>query len=319
MNRIGSDHGHRLRWSPAVTVIDPFAARTLAATASDARPSRRRRYSRPPWSAVRVGGRRRDEDLGHRHGPRMSDPADLRGRPSAGFLLRAAAPATGIARRRGDDAGPAQPGFAGWWTRLDGTTNFPLRHPPVSAVFDRGRDRRPARGGHGHRPVAATRCGPRAGPATASYLKRAPVFSCRNGPPPPSIGPCCATGFGYPEPRREGGWQAAVAAAGDSRGGGTIRRFGSAALDLCWTGGRSLRRVLRVGLEPVGLQCRLAGGFGRRGARVGESGEGGWVVAGGGDRCSIRCCRLCSRDAGGFRSSPPVPKPTEVVGRRRGA
>jgi myo-inositol-1(or 4)-monophosphatase len=71
-----------------------------------------------------------------------------------------------------------------------------------------------------------------------------------------------ATGFGYQPARRE--WQGAVAAHVLPRVR-DIRRFGSAALDLCWTGGGRYDAYYEWGLNPWDLAagalvCQEAGG-----------------------------------------------------------
>jgi myo-inositol-1(or 4)-monophosphatase len=71
-----------------------------------------------------------------------------------------------------------------------------------------------------------------------------------------------ATGFGYQPARRA--WQGAVAAHVVPRVR-DIRRFGAAALDLCWTGGGRYDAYYEWGLNPWDLAagalvCREAGG-----------------------------------------------------------
>jgi myo-inositol-1(or 4)-monophosphatase len=71
-----------------------------------------------------------------------------------------------------------------------------------------------------------------------------------------------ATGFGYQAARRE--WQGAVAARMLPRVR-DLRRFGSAALDLCWTGGGRYDAYYEWGLNPWDLAagalvCQEAGG-----------------------------------------------------------
>ena len=113
----------------------------------------------------------------------------------------------------------------------------------------------------------------------------------------------CATGFGYRAERRR--WQAEVAAhvipaVRD------IRRFGSAALDLCWMGGGRYDAYFEWGLNPWDLSAGslVASEAGARVERVGE----GLVVAAG-PSLFESLCRLLEQ-AGGF-AAPPGPEPTE--------
>lgn len=113
----------------------------------------------------------------------------------------------------------------------------------------------------------------------------------------------CATGFGYrPERRR---WQAQVAARviPEVR---DIRRFGSAALDLCWTGGGRYDAYFEWGLNPWDFSAGslVASEAGARVERVGK----GLVVAAG-PSLFDPLCDLLER-AGGL-DAPPGPEPTE--------
>ena len=113
----------------------------------------------------------------------------------------------------------------------------------------------------------------------------------------------CATGFGYRAERRE--WQAQVAAHVIPRVR-DIRRFGSAALDLCWTGGGRYDAYFEWGLNPWDFSAGslVASEAGARVERVGE----GLVVAAG-PSLFDPLCRLLE-EAGGF-DAPPGPEPTE--------
>lgn len=113
----------------------------------------------------------------------------------------------------------------------------------------------------------------------------------------------CATGFGYRTERRR--WQAQVAAHVIPKVR-DIRRFGSAALDLCWTGGGRYDAYFEWGLNPWDFSAGslVASEAGARVERVGR----GLVVAAG-PSLFDPLCRLLE-EAGGFEA-PPGPEPTE--------
>ena len=208
-------------------------------------------------------------------------------------------------RRPGDgllgEEGTARPSATGvrWVVDpLDGTTNFLFGLPQFAVSIAAEMDDRPVVGvvidpsrqevwaalaGHGSF-ANGRRCSI---PDGRSTLDRA----------------LCATGFGYrPERRR---WQAQVAAhvIPEVR---DIRRFGSAALDLCWTGGGRYDAYFEWGLNPWDFSAGslVASEAGARVERVGQ----GLVVAAG-PSLFDPLCRLLEA-AGGFEA-PPGPEPTE--------
>lgn len=113
----------------------------------------------------------------------------------------------------------------------------------------------------------------------------------------------CGTGFGYRPERRE--WQAAVAARILPRVR-DIRRLGSAALDLCWTGGGRYDAYFEWGLNQWDLSA---------GALVAT--EAGGMVEAVGNRLIVAAtpslfeplCRLL-HEAGGY-DAPPGPEPAD--------
>ncbi|HET9077533.1 MAG TPA: inositol monophosphatase family protein [Acidimicrobiales bacterium] len=160
-----------------------------------------------------------------------------------------------LSRVRPDDAvlgeeGTSRPGTSGvTWVvdPLDGTTNFLFGIPQWSVSIAAEMDGRPVAGvvvdpsrhevwaalaGHGSF-LNGRRCRVR---ADRSTLETALV----------------ATGFGYRAERRR--WQAQVAA-GVIPAVRDIRRLGSAALDLCWTGGGRFDAYYEWGLNPWDLSA----------------------------------------------------------------
>ncbi|HWE56163.1 MAG TPA: inositol monophosphatase family protein [Acidimicrobiales bacterium] len=220
-------------------------------------------------------------------------------------LLAEQAVAQVIAARRPDDGllgeeGSNRTGSTGvrWVVDpLDGTTNFLFGLPQFSVSIAAEIDGRPVAGvvidpsrdevwaairGHGSF-LNGRRCRVAEGRST---LEQA----------------LCATGFGYRAERRR--WQAAVAARviPEVR---DIRRLGSAALDLCWTGGGRYDAYFEWGLNPWDLSA---------GSLVAS--EAGGIVEAVGHRLIVATtpslfeplCRLLD-DAGGF-DAPPGPEPT---------
>ena len=152
---------------------------------------------------------------------------------------------------------------------LDGTTNFLFGIPQFSVSIAAE---------IGGEPVVGVVVDPSRGETWAAALDRP---ACCNGAPcrvadgrstlPTAL---VATGFGYASARRA--WQAQVAGQVLPRVR-DLRRFGSAALDLCWVAGGRLDAYYEWGLNPWDLSagrliCQQAGG------RVGIL-EGRTVVA----------------------------------------
>jgi myo-inositol-1(or 4)-monophosphatase len=179
---------------------------------------------------------------------------------------------------------------------LDGTTNFLFGIPQFSVSVAAEVEGAPAVGVVIHPSHRETWAAVQGGGAR---LNGSPcrVASGRSSLPTALV----ATGFGYQSTRRE--WQAEVArrvipAVRD------IRRFGSAALDLCWTAGGRYDAYYEWGLNPWDLAagaliCREAGG------RV-EALPGRLIVAAPPDLFDPLCELLAS--AGGF-DSPPGTEP----------
>jgi myo-inositol-1(or 4)-monophosphatase len=113
----------------------------------------------------------------------------------------------------------------------------------------------------------------------------------------------CATGFGYRAERRR--WQAQVAAM-VIPAVRDIRRLGSAALDLCWTGGGRYDAYFEWGLNPWDLS---AGSLvaSEAGARVETLGHR-LVVAAAPSLFDPLCALL---EAAGAFAAPDGPEPTE--------
>jgi myo-inositol-1(or 4)-monophosphatase len=170
-----------------------------------------------------------------------------------------------LARERPDDGllgeeGAARPGSSGirWVVDpVDGTTNYLFGIPSWSVSVAAERE---------GRPVVGVVAGPSHGELWAAVEGRGAfcngvavhVAEGRSELPTALV----ATGFGYRAERRA--WQAEVIARllPQVR---DIRRFGSAALDLCWVGGGRVDAYYEWGLNPWDLSagtviCREAGG-----------------------------------------------------------
>jgi myo-inositol-1(or 4)-monophosphatase len=211
-----------------------------------------------------------------------------------------------LGERRPDDGvvgeeGTSRPGTTGvrWVVDpLDGTTNFLFGIPQFSVSIAAEVDGRTAVGividpsrheiwaalaGHGSY-RNGRRC---AVPDGRSTLEQA----------------LCATGFGYRAERRR--WQAEVAAIVIPQVR-DIRRLGSAALDLCWTGGGRFDAYFEWGLNPWDFAAGALVAE-EAGARVDVVGER-LVVAATPSLFDPLCALL--KSAGGF-DAPPGPEPAE--------
>ncbi len=170
-----------------------------------------------------------------------------------------------LAERRPDDAvlgeeGTSRPGTTGvrWVVDpLDGTTNYLFGIPAwsVSVAAERGGE-----------PVVGVVIDPSRAETWAAISGRGSY--CNGDPCVVAEGrstlatSLVGTGFGYNADRRA--WQAEVAAHVLPRVR-DLRRFGSAALDLCWVAGGRLDAYYEWGLNPWDLSagaviCREAGG-----------------------------------------------------------
>ena len=217
-----------------------------------------------------------------------------------------AAVAEVLARLRPDDGvvgeeGTSRPGTTGvkWVVDpLDGTTNFLFGIPQFSVSIAAEIEGRPVAGvvidpsrseiwaalaGHGSYRNGG-RC---AVPDGRSTLENA----------------LCATGFGYRAERRQ--WQAEVAATVIPRVR-DIRRLGSAALDLCWTGGGRFDAYFEWGLNPWDFSAGALVAA-EAGARVDVLGRRMVVAAA--PSLFDPLCELLER-AGGF-DAPPGPEPED--------
>jgi myo-inositol-1(or 4)-monophosphatase len=242
--------------------------------------------------------------------PRTGPPAGLETKTSATDMVSdvdreaEAAVSDVLARMRPDDAVLGEEGTvrtgktAVRWVvdPLDGTTNYLFGIPQFSVSVAAEVEGRPAVGVVVHPSHGETWTALRNGGAR---LNGAPcrVASGRSSLPTALV----ATGFGYRSARRE--WQAEVArrvipSVRD------IRRFGSAALDLCWTAGGRYDAYYEWGLNPWDLAagaliCQEAGG------RV-EALPGRLIVAAPPDLFDPLCELLAS--AGGL-DAPPGSEP----------
>lgn len=217
-----------------------------------------------------------------------------------------AAVARVLARRRPDDEiqgeeGTNRPGISGvrWVVDpLDGTTNFLFGIPQFAVSIAAEIDERPVAG------VVLDPCRHEVWAAVAGHGAYLNGRRCRVPDGRSTLETAlCATGFGYRAERRR--WQAEVAAEVIPRVR-DIRRLGSAALDLCWTGGGRYDAYFEWGLNPWDLSA---------GALV--AAEAGAVVEIVGQRLVVAAtpslfeplCRLLE-EAGGF-DAPPGPEPAE--------
>ncbi len=217
-----------------------------------------------------------------------------------------AAVAAVLGRRRPEDEvqgeeGTSRPGSTGvrWVVDpLDGTTNFLFGIPQFAVSIAAEVDGRPVAG------VVLDPSRPEVWAALAGHGAYLNGRRCRVPDGRSTLETAlCATGFGYRAERRR--WQAEVAAEVIPRVR-DIRRLGSAALDLCWTGGGRFDAYFEWGLNPWDFSA---------GALVAaEAGATGEVV---GQRLIVAAapslfeplCRLLE-SAGGF-DAPPGPEPAE--------
>jgi myo-inositol-1(or 4)-monophosphatase len=211
-----------------------------------------------------------------------------------------------LARRRPDDGvlgeeGMSRSGTTGvrWVVDpLDGTTNFLFGIPQFAVSIAAEVD---------GRPVAGVVLDPSRHEIWAAVAGHGSFLNGRRCRIPDGRSPLeralCATGFGYRAERRR--WQAEVAAVVIPQVR-DIRRFGSAALDLCWTGGGRYDAYFEWGLNPWDFSA---------GSLV--AAEAGATVEVVGRRLVVAAapslfgplCELLER-AGGF-DAPPGPEPTE--------
>ena len=176
-----------------------------------------------------------------------------------------AAVAAVLAERRPEDAvlgeeGTARDGTSGvrWVVDpLDGTTNFLFGIPQFSVSVAAEREGETVVG------VVMDPSRSEIWAAVRGWGSRRNGVACRVAAGRSELATALvATGFGYQAARRE--WQAAVAAK-IIPAVRDIRRFGSAALDLCWTGGGRFDAYYEWGLNPWDLAagalvCSEAGG-----------------------------------------------------------
>ena len=211
-----------------------------------------------------------------------------------------------LGRLRPDDGvvgeeGTSRPGTTGvQWVvdPLDGTTNFLFGIPQFAVSIAAEIDGRPVVGvvidpsrrelwaavtGHGSFRNGA-RCSV---PDGRSTLETA----------------LCATGFGYRAERRQ--WQAEVAAAVIPQVR-DIRRFGSAALDLCWTGGGRFDAYFEWGLNQWDFSAGALVAS-EAGARVEVVGRR--LIVASAPSLFDPLCRLLE-SAGAF-DAPPGPEPAD--------
>lgn len=209
-----------------------------------------------------------------------------------------------IGRRRPDDGvvgeeGTSRPGSTGvrWVVDpLDGTTNFLFGIPQFSVSIAAEIDGRTVTGvvldpnrhelwaaiaGHGAF-LNGRRCRVPDGRSTLEHA-------------------LCATGFGYRAERRR--WQAGIAAHVIPRVR-DIRRLGSAALDLAWTGGGRVDAYFEWGLNPWDLDAGALVAA-EAGARVGVLGER-FIVAATPSLWDPLCELL---EEAGAVDAPPGPEP----------
>lgn len=215
-----------------------------------------------------------------------------------------AAVADVLARRRRHDAllgeeGTATEGTSGvrWVVDpLDGTTNFLFGIPHYSVSVAAEIDDHPVAG------VVIDPSRPEIWAALAGHGSYRDGTRCRVSTGRSELAHAlCATGFGYRAERRR--WQGEVLARilPQVR---DVRRFGSAALDLCWTAGGRYDAYFEWGLNPWD---RSAGSLiaAEAGARVEIVGSG-LVVAAPTDLWGPLCDLI--EQAGGF-DAPPGPEP----------
>ena len=152
---------------------------------------------------------------------------------------RGAGPDDGDAGRGGRATRAGTSGLRWIVDPLDGTIELPLRHPAVGRL-DRGRGRARACSPASSTTRCATSCGPPSA-ARPPTLDGEPLDGREHADELATA--LVATGFGYDADVR--------ARAGRDRGRllplvRDIRRIGSAAIDLAWTAGGPLRRLLRA-------------------------------------------------------------------------
>jgi len=214
-------------------------------------------------------------------------------------VLSARRPEDGMLGEEGTD----QPGTTGvrWVVDpLDGTTNFLFGIPQFAVSIAAEIDRRPVAGividPNRHELWAAV-----AGHGSFVNGRRLTVPDGRSS----LDRALCATGFGYRAERRR--WQAAVAAEVIPHVR-DIRRLGSAALDLCWTGGGRYDAYFEWGLNPWDFSAGALVAA-EAGATVRVVGQ--HLVVAAAPSLFEPLCRLLEA-AGGY-DAPPGPEPAERV------
>jgi myo-inositol-1(or 4)-monophosphatase len=209
-----------------------------------------------------------------------------------------------LARRRPDDGvvgeeGTSRPGSTGvrWVVDpLDGTTNFLFGIPQFSVSIAAEIDGGPVAG------IVLDPCRHEVWAALAGHGSFLNGRRCRVPDGRSTLETAlCATGFGYRSERRR--WQADVAARVLPRVR-DIRRLGSAALDLAWTGGGRYDAYFEWGLNPWDLSAGslIAAEAGATVAIVGHR----MVVAAAPSLFDPLCILL--EEAGGL-DAPPGPEP----------
>lgn len=211
-----------------------------------------------------------------------------------------------LSRLRPDDGvvgeeGTSRPGTTGvrWVVDpLDGTTNFLFGIPQFAVSVAAEVD---------DRPVAGVVVDPSRNEVWAALAGQGSYLNGNRCRVPDGRSPLeralCATGFGYRAERRQ--WQAQVAAKVIPQVR-DIRRLGSAALDLCWTGGGRFDAYFEWGLNPWDFSAGALVAA-EAGARVEVVGRR-LVVASTPSLFDPLCALL--QEAGGF-DAPPGPEPEE--------
>ncbi|MDA8046373.1 MAG: inositol monophosphatase family protein [Actinomycetota bacterium] len=213
-----------------------------------------------------------------------------------------------VTARRPDDEvlgeeGTSRPGTSGirWVVDpLDGTTNFLFSIPHYSVSIAAERDGEPVAG------VVIDPCRQEIWAATAGYGSFVNGRRCSVADGRSSLETAlCATGFGYrPERRR---WQAEVLSQVLPRVR-DIRRFGSAALDLCWVAGGRYDAYFEWGLNRWDRSAGLLIAA-EAGATVGVMGQR--LVAAAPPSLFLALCDLLEQ-AGAF-DARPGPEPDDSL------